>query len=339
MGKKKDKLAAKAAAEKKQDAEASSAKPAAEAETRSAHGVAPLKVVPKKEVCEHAEDVYHAAAVAFFTRDECGAVCKVLVAYEDRKIRAFDIGLQQPGKVNQRMLIFPMGRREKKDKNDGVETAKREYVEETGDYGGLSKYLDFADFEGAASEDEATDSKAPIRDEATWTGTGNMALYFAPAGMIALFCEVPAKAAKATHRAAVGGVAIKTDAQAPEKEKKIEKEASAETGDGEPQTKKRKKQQAANEAAVSKPSPSFHVGKTDHLEPTWIDISVLREAMLVGGRAPPLKIPGEEQPSRIFPTMASILRLPEAREWLGLPAASVSKAQGTPAASDETNNP
>ena len=68
-----------------------------------------------------------------------------------------------------------MGRREKKDKNDIVETAKREYIEETGDYGGLSKYLDFADFD---ADGESNVDGSPIDNRRGnmalfWTGRGN----------------------------------------------------------------------------------------------------------------------------------------------------------------------
>merc|ERR1712014_497965 len=122
-------------------------------------------------------------------RDSAGKIERVLTAVEERKVQASYIGLPQKGKVVQRMVLFPMGRRGREDKNDTVETAKREYIEETGDYGGLSKYLDFADFDGGKPMDE--DAKRIL---GAWTGRENMAVYFSPASMIVLFCEVPAEA-------------------------------------------------------------------------------------------------------------------------------------------------
>merc|ERR1712046_186592 len=81
------------------------------------------------------EKAYRSAAVAFFTRDAKGDVARVLVALEGRKVQASSIGLDQKGRVNQELVVLPMGRREKKDKNDCVETVKREYIEETTNFG------------------------------------------------------------------------------------------------------------------------------------------------------------------------------------------------------------
>merc|ERR1712159_179360 len=98
-----------------------------------------------------------------------GKVAQVLVALEERKVQAKMLGLDQKGKVDQQMVVLPMGRREKKDKSDCVETVKREYIEETTNYGGLAKYLDFANFDG--DDDAASEERRPEE----WTGKQNMA--------------------------------------------------------------------------------------------------------------------------------------------------------------------
>merc|ERR1719436_2254815 len=102
------------------------------------------------------------------------------------------------------MVVFPMGRREKKDKLDSVETAKREYIEETGDFGSLSEFLDFADFSGGGQ---------PAAEGLPWTGRQNMAVFYKPASMICLFCEVPAKAARRRHHGAEKGVQLGPDGE------------------------------------------------------------------------------------------------------------------------------
>jgi len=233
-------------------------------------------------------DSYRAAAVAFFTRNKKGDVAKVLVALEERKVQASVVGLDQKGKVSQEMVVFPMGRREKKDKADCVDTVKREYIEETTNFGGLAKYLDFADFDGDV---EAAEERGP----AEWTGKQNLALFFAPALMAVLFCEVPAAAATAEATAAAAAVA-----------------AEAEAGE--------------QEAKKPKPSPNYHVGKTDHLVPFWIDVADLRKVVESTDKAPLLQANGKE--GRFFPTIVSALRLPEARAWLGVPPRATFEAVG-----------
>jgi len=280
MGKKKDKLAAKA--NKADAAQKEEVKPA-------------IPITPEEEEKGQREDVFSTAAVVFFTRDKTNAVAKVLVSREERKVRASDVGLDQKGKVVQSMALFPMGRREKKDKNDPVETAKREYLEETGDYGGLSQYLDFADFDGGGSGDEGPIVK---EDDAMWSGKTNFCLFFKPAKAMTLFCEVPAKAAKRSHRAAIAG-------------KPLVDTADAAAAEGPSAAKKRKTQEV-------KPSPSYHVGKMDHLDSHWIEASALRAVANSKDRSPPLEAGG---PCRMFSLAASVLRQAEAREWLGLETA------------------
>lgn len=132
-------------------------------------------------------DAYRAAGVVFFTRAKNGSIDKVLLALEERKVQASHLGLEKSGKVTQKMIVFPQGRREKKDKSDPVETAKREFIEETGDFGSLSQYLDVADFD--SDDDEAS-------PESSKTNCKNGAFWFAPALMVVLFCEIPREAAE-----------------------------------------------------------------------------------------------------------------------------------------------
>ncbi|CAE7253397.1 unnamed protein product [Symbiodinium natans] len=225
---------------------------------------------------------YRAAAVVFFTRNDDGSVAKVLVAVEERKVKASFLDLEDKGKVVERLVVFPMGRKEKKDKNDPVETAKREYIEETLDYGSLARYLDFADFDGggdSAAARLAPGSKVPM----TWSGADNMALYFAPAGLTVLFCEVPVAEAD-------------------------------EPGHEPPAKKQRQEETAAELKAMPKPSPSYHVGKVGHLQSVWLDAQSLRTVAESKDKAPKLSLQGQD--CRFFPTSASVLRLPEARKWL-----------------------
>jgi len=241
-------------------------------------------------------------------------------------VQASLLGLDQKGKVSQRMVVFPQGRKEKKDQNDSVETAKREYVEETSDFGGLARYLDFADFcdgEAPAADDRAEKGPGPgasasaasgsaactsgvgrgtpappvlARSCVGWTGR-NLALYFAPASMVVLFCEVPAEAAARGEEAPAA-------------------------------VKRRRRQSSEEDAQKPKPSASYHVGKTNHVRPEWIDAAQLRDVAASTERAPELRLDGEE--CRFFPTNASVLRLPEARAWLGLPACPATLAAAPP---------
>lgn len=276
MGKKKD---------KKESAVAEGVKKPVKAED-----VKPGRKGAKKDD-EQPEEAYRAAAVVFFTRDAEGKPDQVLVAVEERQVAAKFIGLDQKGKVNHKMVVFPQGRKERKDKNDSVETAKREYIEETLDFGGLSKYLDVADFE---DKDEESAKDAPPRPNLPelWTGSNNMAVYFAAASMAVLFCEVPKESAKVTTTFANFS-------------------PPSEPADEGPDKKKRRKD------PLAKPSPSYRVGKTGHLEPEWIDVSHLRAVSESAERAPFLVLRGRE--CRFFPTNASLLRMPEVRTWLGLP--------------------
>merc|ERR1712054_149430 len=120
-------------------------------------------------------------------------------------------------------------------------------------------YLDFADFDGGDSGDDVE------RGEAEWTGKQNLGLYFAPAAMAVLFCEVPVAA----------------------------REAGAQ---GREEAKKRRQE----DPVLHKPSPNYHVGRTDHLQPYWISAAELRAAVESEDRAPLLRSNGKE--ARVFPT-------------------------------------
>eukprot|EP00811_Abedinium_folium_P037030 NODE_9683_length_1406_cov_4.855356.p1 GENE.NODE_9683_length_1406_cov_4.855356~~NODE_9683_length_1406_cov_4.855356.p1 ORF type:complete len:360 (+),score=107.69 NODE_9683_length_1406_cov_4.855356:313-1392(+) len=224
----------------------------------------------KPEQKQQKDPEYRAAAVVFFTRKTSGDVAHVLVAVEERQVQARFLGLQQSGKVTRPMIVFPMGRREKKDKTDAVETAKREYIEETSDFGGLSEYLAVADFSDGVGEGGPSHR--------------NLAVLFAPASMIVLFCEVPVKAANLS---------------------------------GEPPAKKPK---LAETPPKPKPSPTYHPGKTDHLQPAWVDAEELRSALATRDGLPEICVNATSH--KIFPMVMSILRVPDVREWLGVPLPS-----------------
>ncbi|CAK9024928.1 Uncharacterized protein SCF082_LOCUS16844 [Durusdinium trenchii] len=232
------------------------------------------------DVAQVSESAYKAAAVVFFSRHDDGRVAQVLVALEERKVAASFLGLEEKGKVNQLLVVFPMGRKEKKDKNDAVETAKREYIEETLDFGALARFLDFADFDGGGdvlANRIAPGQKVPM----TWSGADNMALYFPPARMTVLFCEVPPGEVQQ---------------------------------DEEPPSKKRRQEVAAELEAKPKPSPTYRVGKAGHLQPMWVDAAILKDVANSKEKAPKLSLAGKE--CRFFPTNASLLRMQEAKAWL-----------------------
>lgn len=222
-------------------------------------------------------DCYRAAGVVFFTRGKTGSIDRALLALEERKVQAAHLGLEKGGKVSQRMIVFPQGRREKKDKSDPVETAKREYIEETGDFGEFSQYLDVADFDS----DDDEPSKGSSRKK---SNCKNIALWFAPASMVVLFCEIPQEAAQ--------------------------KEDSAKGPSPDlPEVAKDEKRQNTH---------SYRVGKMNHVECVWVDIVELRKALASESKAPNVRTrKGEEY--HMFPMNLSILRIPEAKEFLGVP--------------------
>mmetsp|Transcript_76498 Transcript_76498/g.167127 ORF Transcript_76498/g.167127 Transcript_76498/m.167127 type:complete len:132 (-) Transcript_76498:79-474(-) len=91
-----------------------------------------------------------------------------------------------------------------------------------------------------------------------------------------------------------------------------------------PKKKKRKK------AAQPKADPTYSVGKTDHLIPIWVDAQKLRDALESGERSAAMTVlvgDGKMLETRLYPTAASVLRLAEARAWLGLSPPTRAKAE------------
>lgn len=114
---------------------------------------------------------YRAAGVVFFTRAvESGAVSQVLLGVEERKVSRKDLGLGA-GSVRLPVLVFPQGKRERCDQGF-VDTARREFLEETGeDAAGLCERL------------------------AALAAEGPPVIWYAPAKMAVVFCEVPSDSA------------------------------------------------------------------------------------------------------------------------------------------------
>lgn len=84
---------------------------------------------------------YRAAGVIFFRRGVGGAVSKVLLGVEERRVRLKELcGGSPRGSAQRQVLLFPQGKREDIDA-DFVDTARREFVEETADPWGLSGLL------------------------------------------------------------------------------------------------------------------------------------------------------------------------------------------------------
>merc|ERR1719282_1481372 len=89
---------------------------------------------------------YKAAGVIFYTQEK-GEVKHVLLALEERRVSAKQLGIEVESgpdakdKIDTDVVVFPQGRRERKDEGDPVETAMREYHEETGNFGALTEHL------------------------------------------------------------------------------------------------------------------------------------------------------------------------------------------------------
>lgn len=112
---------------------------------------------------------YRAAGVLFYTRSSAGDVSHVLLGVEERKVPLRDLG-QGSGSAKRKVLLFPQGKREPYDRGF-VDTARREYVEETADPFGVAERLE-----------AAVSSTTPLLPS-TW---------YADAKMAVVFCEVPA---------------------------------------------------------------------------------------------------------------------------------------------------
>jgi len=130
---------------------------------------------------------YKAAGVLFFTREKssissqvsrllpgadgaASQVSRVLLGVEERKVSLRELG-SGSGTAKRRVLLFPQGKVEKCDRASFVETARREFIEETGDPGGvLAEHL------------KEWDSRSDKQLPPSW---------FAFAKMAVVFCEVP----------------------------------------------------------------------------------------------------------------------------------------------------
>lgn len=111
---------------------------------------------------------YRAAGVIFYTRDSTGDISHVLLGVEERKVPLRELG-QGSGSAKRRVLLFPQGKREPSDRGF-IDTARREYVEETDDPARLAWHLE-----------DAISGKTPPLPSTWW----------ADAKMAVVFCEVP----------------------------------------------------------------------------------------------------------------------------------------------------
>lgn len=108
----------------------------------------------------------------FFTRGADGDVAHVLLAVEERKVPLKDLG-RGTGSGKLPLLVFPQGKVEPEDKSF-VDTARREFVEETADAGALAACLAEAE---AAMASEGGACTLPVA-------------WFMMAKMAVIFCEV-----------------------------------------------------------------------------------------------------------------------------------------------------
>eukprot|EP00434_Breviolum_minutum_P004991 symbB.v1.2.004404.t1/scaffold247.1/size253962/4 len=83
---------------------------------------------------------YRAAGVIFYTLEK-QEPCKVLLAVEERRVSLKELGLGS-GSGQRRVLLFPQGKREPEDEADFISTARREFIEETGDPTNLARHLE-----------------------------------------------------------------------------------------------------------------------------------------------------------------------------------------------------
>ncbi|CAL1137883.1 unnamed protein product, partial [Cladocopium goreaui] len=83
---------------------------------------------------------YRAAGVIFYTLDRAKQLCKLLLAVEERRVSFRELGVGS-GSGQKRVLLFPQGKREPEDEGDYLATARREFIEETGDPSNLARHL------------------------------------------------------------------------------------------------------------------------------------------------------------------------------------------------------
>lgn len=125
-----------------------------------------------------------------------------------------------------------------------METAKREYIEETLDFGGLSQHLDTTIFQEPGEDSGQGDGSCPK----------SFAMYFKPASMVVIFCEVPLVAVEGGEVPAV----------------------------------KRQKTSDKPEQVTYNP------GRTGHLKCIWVDAAMLRSVFKSGEKLPKLHIDGKD---------------------------------------------
>eukprot|EP00929_Paragymnodinium_shiwhaense_P003548 TRINITY_DN104111_c0_g1_i1.p1 TRINITY_DN104111_c0_g1~~TRINITY_DN104111_c0_g1_i1.p1 ORF type:complete len:376 (+),score=63.92 TRINITY_DN104111_c0_g1_i1:63-1190(+) len=121
---------------------------------------------------------YKAAGVIFFTRDpDNKEVSSLLLGIEERKVPLRDLG-EGSGSAKRSVLLFPQGKRETYDKGY-LDTARREFVEETDDPTGLASYLEKLLKAGK----EWWRESSPVLPRPTW---------FQAAKLAVVYCEVEA---------------------------------------------------------------------------------------------------------------------------------------------------
>jgi len=233
------------------------------------------------------------------------------------------------GKIDTDVVVFPQGRRERKDEGDPVETAMREYHEETGNFGALTEHL-LRFYEDDAEDDQSIAAQGK-----------SFIFYFNNARMVIVFCEVPAAAYERTLRSLK-----KEDFDVPQPAAPAEPaEPSASSSAGTQSDRKKKKPRRD-------PTASFKVGKENHLTPVWVSGDALKEAIVSldtrtdGHRGVNIDVTvcprqsvdgtgnigaagtagGPEGATRrsvpFFPLNLSVFRQREARIWLGLPVSA-----------------
>lgn len=272
---------------------------------------------------------YKAAGVIFYTQED-GQVRNVLLAMEERKVSAKQLGIEVESgmegkdKINTDVVVFPQGRRERKDEGDPVETAMREYHEETGNFGALTQHL-LRFYEDDADDEQGITSQGK-----------SFIFYFNNARMVVVFCEVPIASYKRTLRT------LKKDDFDVPKLPVVEEPATGSTAgvvSDKPAKKKAKKD----------PTASFTVGKENHLTPVWVSADALKAAVTSldtrtdGTRGVNIDVTvcarqsvdgtgnigvsgvgaggqgAVERSVPFFPLNLSVFRQREARIWLGLP--------------------
>lgn len=249
---------------------------------------------------------YKAAGVIFFTQEN-GRVRDVLLALEERKVSAKLLGVEpkagteSTGKVSADVVVFPQGRREKKDEGDPVETAMREYHEETGNFGALTEHL--LRFYG----DEALAAQA---------GPGrSFLMYFGLARMVVVFCEVPLDAYERSLRP-LTRADLRPKAEDAEPTRKRQRASTYKVGRENHLTPVWVSAEALGRAVTAKDAPGPRS--------VSIEVTVCPRPGIDGtGR---LGVSGHEASEGVrssvpfFALNLSVLRQREARAWLGLPA-------------------